>query len=293
MKKHNRVWLIVGFGMLIGFSTLALAQEGKVDRATVPFSDPSSPGTVKVTVFRGGITVTGYSGKEVIVEARVRSTALQEREDEEEVNEKAKGMRLIRSSASGLSITEEDNVMSIGSQSMKTAVDITIQVPFKTTLKLGCFNNGDISVEKVTGEVEVNNHNGGITLSDITGSVVANTFNGELKVTFVSLTPDKPMSFTTWNGDVDITLPASLKADVKMNSQQGDIYSDFDVQIKAQPPQAQEEDQDQDMDEGRGDRRERARYRISFDKTIYGAINGGGPVFTFKTFNGDIYIRKK
>jgi len=281
MKKHHRISFITGSILLIGISTLALAQEGKVDRATVPFSDPSASGTVKVTVFRGGITVTGYSGREVTVEARVRGTMLQEKE----TNEKAKGMRLISSPASGLSITEEDNVMSIGTQSIKTAVDITIQVPFKTTLKLGCFNNGDIRVGKVTGEIEVNNHNGAITLTDITGSVVANTFNGELKVTFVSITPDKPMSFSTWNGDVDVTLPGSFKADVKMNSEQGDIYSDFDVQIKPQPKQAQKMNEEEEEVDG--------KFRIKFDKTIYGAINGGGPEFTFKTFNGDIYLRKK
>jgi DUF4097 and DUF4098 domain-containing protein YvlB len=291
MKKHKQISLVFGLILLLaGSGTLALAQEGQVDRATVPFSDPSQPGTVKVTVFMGGITVTGYSGKEVIVEARVRSAVLQEQEEDEEVNEKAKGMKLIRSSASGLSITEEDNVMNIGSRSMKTAVDITIQVPFKTSLKLGCFQNGDIAVGKVTGEVEVNNHNGAITLTDITGSVVANTFNGELKVNFVSITPDKPMSFSTWNGDVDVTLPGSFKADVKMSSEQGDIYSDFDVQIVAAPPKAQEEGEEE---ESRGERRARARYRVNFDKTIYGTISGGGPEFTFKTFNGDIYIRKK
>jgi DUF4097 and DUF4098 domain-containing protein YvlB len=283
MKKHNRISLIFGLVLLIGSSALALAQEGRVDRATVPFSDPSSPGTVKVTVFRGGITVTGYSGKEVTVEARVRGSMLQE--EEEEVNEKARGMRLIRSSASGLSITEEDNVMSIGAQSMKYAVDITIQVPFKTTLKLGCFNNGDITVDKVTGEIEVNNHNGAITLTDITGSVVANTFNGELKVIFVSITPDKPMSFSTWNGDVDVTLPSSFKADIKMHSEQGDIYSDFDVQIRPQPKKTEQVDEEEEGEE--------RRFRIAFDKTIHGAINGGGPEFSFKTFNGDIYIRKK
>lgn len=283
MKKHKRISLIFGLILLIGSSALALAQEGRVDRATVPFSDPSSPGTVKVTVFRGGITITGYSGKEVTVEARVRGSMLQEQE--EEVNEKARGMSRIRSSATGLSITEEDNVMSIGSQSMKTAVDITIQVPFKTSLKLGCFNNGDITVDKVTGEIEVNNHNGAITLTDITGSVVANTFNGELKVTFVSITPDKPMSFSTWNGDVDVTLPGSFKADVKLNSEQGDIYSDFEVQIKYLPTQPQERGEEEEGAEG--------KFRIKFDKTIYGDINGGGPAFTFKTFNGDIYLRKK
>ncbi len=278
MNKHKPTSIIIGLILLIGTGTMALAQEGKVDRATVPFSDPSVPGTVKVSLFRGGITVTGYSGREVTVEARVRGSMLQEKE----VNEKARGMRLIRSSASGLSITEEDNVMSIGSQSMKTAVDITIQVPFKTSLKLGCFNNGDITVDKVTGEIEVNNHNGAITLTDITGSVVANTFNGELKVSFVSITPDKPMSFSTWNGDVDVTLPGTLKADVKMNSEQGDIYSDFDVQIKPQPIKTE-----------KADKEEEGKFRIMFDKTIYGAINGGGPAFNFKTFNGDIYLRKK
>ena len=278
MRKHKPISIIIGLILLMGIGTMALAQEDKVDRATVPFSDPSAPGTVKVTVFRGGITVTGYSGREVIVEARVRGSMLQEKE----VNEKARGMRLIRSSASGLSITEEDNVMSIGSQSMKTAVDITIQVPFKTSLKLGCFNNGDITVDKVTGEIEVNNHNGAITLTDITGSVVANTFNGELKVTFVSIMPDKPMSFSTWNGDVDVTLPGTLKADIKMNSEQGDIYSDFEVQIKPQPIKTKKADEE-----------EEGQFRIRFDKTIYGAINGGGPEFSFKTFNGDIYLRKK
>jgi hypothetical protein len=79
MKKHKPISIIIGLILLIGTGTMALAQEGKVDRATVPFSDPSVPGTVKVSLFRGGITVTGYSGREVTVEARVRGSMLQER----------------------------------------------------------------------------------------------------------------------------------------------------------------------------------------------------------------------
>jgi DUF4097 and DUF4098 domain-containing protein YvlB len=275
--KRQTIAGIIGFILIAGVSTMVLAQEGRVDRATVPFSDPSQPGLVKVQAFRGSITVTGHSGKEVMVEARVRGEVLQEQES----SEKAKGMRLIRSNASGLTITEEDNVMSIGSQAMKYAVDISVQVPVRTSLKLGAFNNGNIAVEKVTGEIEVNNHNGSIDLADISGSVVANTFNGGLTVTFASITPDKPMSFSTWNGDVDVTLPTALKADFKMHSEQGDIYSDFDVQIKPLP-------QKQEAEKGEG-----GKYRIAFDKTVYGSVNGGGPEFTFKTFNGDIYIREK
>jgi hypothetical protein len=35
------------------------------------------------------------------------------------------------------------------------------------------------------------------------------------------------------------------------------------------------------------------RYRVRVDSTTAGSINGGGPDFTFKTFNGSIYIRKR
>jgi len=31
---------------------------------------------------------------------------------------------------------------------------------------------------------------------------------------------------------------------------------------------------------------------VRIDKTVRGAINGGGPEYQFKNFNGNIYIRK-
>lgn len=282
MIKTNKRLNILGMTALVLFAaaTALPAQEDKVDRTTVPFSNPGQPGTVKISLYMGGITVTGHSGQEVMIEARVRGTMLQEQD--REVNEKARGMRLIRSSSTGLTVTEEDNVMSIGSQSMRYPVDISVQVPFKTTLKLGGYQNGDITVENITGEIEVNNYNGSIALTGITGSVVANTFNGGLTVAFVGITPDKPMSFSTWNGDVDITLPAGLKAEVKLSSEQGDIYSDFDIQMQSKPKEAQTTE-----------RGEGGKFKIVFDKTIYGTIGGGGPEFSFKTYNGDVYIRKK
>jgi DUF4097 and DUF4098 domain-containing protein YvlB len=35
------------------------------------------------------------------------------------------------------------------------------------------------------------------------------------------------------------------------------------------------------------------KYKVKIDKTTVGSINGGGPDLDFKTFNGNIYIRKK
>ena len=262
--------------VLVGM--LAFAQDNPVDRATVPFSNPSQPGYVKASVHNGGITVKGYDGKEVIVEARVREKILTE---DKKMSERAKGMRLIQIATTGLTIEEENNVMEVSVQSLKRTVDLTIQVPYSTSLNLNSFNNGDIIVEKVNGETEVNNHNGALKLTDVSGSTVAHTFNGDVLVSFSKVDSEKPMSFSNWNGDIDVTFPPDIKANVKMKSTQGNIYSDYEISIMQDPTKVVEDS-----------RKKGGKYRISFGKYIYGTINGGGPEFQFNTFNGDIFIRK-
>ncbi len=276
--------LTIGALLLFLAGAAAISQETGVDRATVPLSDPSQPAVVKASAFRGTITVTGYSGQNVIVEATVRTAALSEQEEEQdqEKNEKAKGMRLIRSAATGLTITEEDNVVGIRVQAMSQAVDLDIQVPFNTSLKLTAMAGGRIFVEKVKGDHEIQNNAGPVTLTDISGSVVAASMAGALTVTFDTISPDKPMSFTSMAGDVDVTFPATLKADLKMKSMMGDIYSDYEVAIKPTPQKVEKETKE---DSG--------KYRVAFDKTIYGTVNGGGVEYSFSTMHGNIYIRKK
>jgi hypothetical protein len=90
------------------------------------------------------------------------------------------------------------------------------------------------------------------------------------------------MSFSTMNGTIDVTLPADIKANLKMKSDNGEIWSDFDIKLtgSAQP---QVDDQ-----RGKG-----GRYRVRLDKTVYGTINGGGPELQFVTYNGSILIHKK
>src|ERR1022692_3731704 len=56
---------------LLAASLAGIAQETP-DRVNVPLSDPSRPAVVHASLMNGGITVTGYNGKEVIVEARHR-----------------------------------------------------------------------------------------------------------------------------------------------------------------------------------------------------------------------------
>jgi DUF4097 and DUF4098 domain-containing protein YvlB len=303
MRKICLFPVIVTFLLFSGI--MAFSQENPTDKATVPFSNPSKPGRIEASVHNGSIIVKGYEGKEVIVEARAREKKLieedagvaqrvareveravgravpEEKKKADEKAAKAAGMHLIQSATTGLTVEEDNNLMEISVESFKRAVDLIIQVPYSTSLELSAFNNGDIVIENVSGEIEVNNHNGAIKLSGVSGVVVANTFNGDVTVNFIKVAADKPMSFSTWNGDIDVTFPADIKANVKMKSERGDIYSDYEIKITAAPTSPVEDK-----------RKEGGKYTISFGKYIYGTINGGGPEFQFNNFNGNIFIRK-
>ena len=307
MRRKRYYQFLAGALLIVSAGLLVLAQGQPGEKATVKFSDPSKPGQLVVDNMRGSITVKGYEGKGVIVEARVREKAISEEESrskkiaekagrilppppppvsvderEKKTSDKAAGMKKIEAATTGLTIEEENNVMSVDVESWKRTTDLLIQVPYSTSLKLSSVMNGNIVVEKVNGEIEVENVNGAIRLTNVSGTVVANTVNGETAVTLDKVDPGKPMSFSSMNGDIDVTLPADIKASVKMKSEQGEIYSDFEIALK-ESSQKSEDDA----------RKKGGKYRISFEKTYLGTINGGGPELQFTTFNGDIYIRKK
>ena len=263
---------------LLVAASAGFAQEG--DKVNVPLTDPSRPATVHASLMNGGITVTGYNGKEVIVEAKARHEG---GGHEAKPDRKAEGMHRLDSRGSGLSVEEQDNEVRVGVKTMNRTVDLTIQVPFNTSLKLRCLNDGDIKVEHVSGEVDVDDLNGGVKLLNISGAVVAHSLNEDVVVTLDQVTPGKSMSFSTMNGDVDVTLPADVKARVKMKSDNGEIYSDFDVKPEANPASPK-------VTETHG---KDGKFRVQFDKVTYGSINGGGPEMQFTTFNGKIYLRKK
>ena len=67
---------------------------------------------------------------------------------------------------------------------------------------------------------------------------------------------------------------------MKFKTDRGDIYTGFDVDIKSSGPVKKEESAN-------------GVYKVVVNQWKQGNINGGGPEMTFKTYNGDIYIRKK
>jgi len=54
----------------------------------------------------------------------------------------------------------------------------------------------------------------------------------DVKATFTRYS-GKPMSFSSLNGTLDVTLPADIKANIKLQSDNGEVYSDFPVDMLA------------------------------------------------------------
>ena len=246
------------------------------NKVSVPLTDPSRPVNLRAHLVSGSITVKGADVKEVVVEAKARG------HEESRSEGRADGMKRIPMTSTGLNIEAENNNVRVSTDSYQRTIDLVITVPTRTSLSLHTVNDGNILVSGVDGELDINDVNGEVDLKNIGGSVVAHALNGHVLVTFNRVDAQKPMAFSSLNGDIDVTFPADLKANVTMRTDNGDVYSDFDVKVQPTTPQQTVED-----NRGKG-----GKYRVKIDKNVRGTINGGGQEMQFKNFNGNIYIRK-
>jgi DUF4097 and DUF4098 domain-containing protein YvlB len=251
---------------------MAACAAGSAQEITVPAQNSTRPLWVDVSTHNGSITVKTYNGKEVIVQGgnvgRDRDRGA------------PPAMKRLDMPNRGVSVEAADNRVTIRDNSPGGGDSITVTVPVETSLQLNA-HNGNITVDGVHGEVDADSHNGPIRLTNISGTVVASARNAGLTVTMDRLDASKPSSFSSVNGTISVTLPPDVKANLKMRSDNGGIYSDFDVNMTGGGAMT------------RSNTDSRGRYRIDFDRTMLGTINGGGTELTFTTVNGSIYIKKK
>ena len=268
-------------GMACGavIALLAVAGAGPAraqqdETQVVPFSDPSRPGKVEAQLLSGSITVRGENRRDVAVVMRGG-------EPRRAGNERPAppGLRRL-TQAPGFEITEERNEIKIESSSFRNGGSLELRVPLRTNLELTSVNGGMVTVENVEGELEINSTNGQVVLTNVAGSVVANATNGGLKATLSRVSGDKAMAFTTLNGNIDVTMPAGIKANLKMRSDNGDVFTDFDLQLR------------QSATGTSSATRNNGKLRVEVNRAIYGSVNGGGPEIELRSFNGTIFLRK-
>ncbi len=260
--------------------TFLTGGEESQDQVVVPLSNPGEPGRLNLQFIRGSLQVTGYDGEEVII--RYDGVPQIRNEDREEVRQN--GLRRIDRGSPGFEAVEDNNVVKIHNVSVFSKIDFEIFVPVNFSLNLSMVSGDTLSVENVNGELEISHVNGNVNLINVGGSAVINTVNGNIVTEFRSVARDKPMAFSSINGDIDVALPAESSFNVRMKSDFGAIYTDFDMEDRKEEKVQRENHFHMNMP---------VPFRISVHEWITSEVNGGGPEYRFNTLRGNIYIRKK
>jgi hypothetical protein len=220
-------------------------------------------------LFSSQVTVVGHNSDEVVLEGTGASTA----------PARAEGLKPLYNqqednTGMGLSAVKENNTLTITKASRANG-KYTIKVPKNASIvfKEANWNSSNLTLSDVDGEVELKLNGGNAILNNVSGPIVANSITGNLTIKFATLEQNKPNAISTISGKVDITLPANTKADFRLKSMQGEIYTDFDMNLK--------KSSDSDMQ------------LIGGGSTISGKTNGGGVEISVQSISSDIYIRKK
>ncbi len=236
-----------------------------------------------VDTVNGSIEATGYSGSEIKVEVSKRIEA--ETPGRLEAAKQAVKLEMTQSGDMVKLYVDGPFRCHCGGDccqgehhpGYQVYYDFKVQVPAAIRVDLYTVNSGHILVRGMMGDFDVKNVNGRIDMTDMGGSGTAKTVNGPVTATFVR-NPNAKSSFETINGNVDLTFRNGLHGDARMQTMNGGMYTDFEVSPLPLETGSMEKKNGKFV------------YRRGGATSV--RIGSGGPEFTMKTLNGDIFIRQ-
>lgn len=226
------------------------ARHCDIREQTMPSAGRLTVGSVE----NGGVTVKGWLRSDVLVRARVDTSA------DTQAEAAAMASQVAISAAGG-------EVRATGPQSTHNGgwnVSYEIFVPQATDVSLKA-NNGGVTISDVRGEIHFQTTNGGVHLRRVGGDVSGSTENGGIQVELAGNIYDgRQMEVSARNGGITVAMPSYYSAHLQAETQQGRIQSDFPVTVS-------------------GDVRPR---NLDFN------VGGGGPLIHVSTENGGVRFRK-
>lgn len=274
----------------------------------------------KVEIFVQGnsVAIQGYDGDEIVIE---------QVGERKELPKEADGLRMITGGVvdnTGVGVNSETDggILKVviprnrynGSFSVKIPRNLNLSVREDNT----SYGENKWTIVGLAGELELKTGNSKVYVEDVSGPVVANTGYGKLWISYSKVSQAAPHSISA-TGAVDVTLPADTKANLKIRSYNGDVFTDFDIATvkkeKASTNSSIEVTGYSTTIAGQqaATRAEQER-RIAVagsplsttwssdcdncppswgKETFEGTINGGGVNIQLKSSSGNIYVRKK
>ena len=224
---------------------------------------PKSTGRLELHL--GRVTVEGHSGNDIIFTSR---------DGADDKDPRADGLTSINSlglkdnTGLGLNVSEKGDVVSVYNLKKNNSPDVKILVPKGVIVAFeheGTNGAGDVKFKNMENEIEVSVQYNSVELENVTGPLTVRTIYGHVEAMLGTVIKD-PISIVSVYGYADVTIPASTKANLRMETSYGEILVDPAFNI--------------DVTGNDGDR-------------VSGKINGGGINIELSCNYGKVYLRKK
>lgn len=261
MQLFNRLFALL---IVLSITHAALSQEYKLAVSN------SKDGKLTLSNFSGPFSIEGYSGNEIII---TRSGG----DDDEHAAppERTKGLKPIYAAGTdntgiGAAVEKNGNQVTIDCLLPFTKRgNYKIKVPDNLALKIssGCERSNSIELRNMKNELEINNCHD-IDLKNVTGPLVLSTISGSINVTLTSVSKENPTSIASVSGDIDVSIPAGIAANLELSTISGNMYSDFDIEIP------------------------KGSMKRVGGNSIKTKLNGGGGDLKITNISGNIYLRK-
>ena len=205
--------------MIIMSLGLALGQEYKVAKST---------GRLEIKEVNT-VTIEGYAGSEIIFSSMDRNR------DEDG---RAKGLRAVSSlglednTGLGISVQDKGGVIEVYQLKKMDGPDITIKVPKGVLVSYvhSSPHGSDVTFRNVEGEIEVSTVHNSVELENVTGTMNVKTVHGDIDAN-LNAAMKNPISITSVHGHVDVAMPTSTKADLRLGTSWGEIFVDPEFKI--------------------------------------------------------------
>lgn len=234
--------------------------------------EPMIPGSQCRFAFenpKGSVNITGYDGTVVLVKGRQRDSYTGSTGNQG-------SLKLLQSYQFNLSAEVRENEILLKCETFNRTVDFDIMIPRNFSLNVSSADNGQITILRLDGEIEARNTNGNIDARNVSGPVVLSTVFGEARVAFSKINPGKPSMITSYDGNVEVTLPGDSNIDVSVKTAKGKILTDLDLKTQVRGTSITEN----------------GKTRIyKQDESLKARLNKGGTEIILSSYYGDITIK--
>ena len=250
--------------LALTMSTSAVAQEETFSFDWAGVSERH----MRINLTGGGVTVQGHDSDEVTI---VVTEAMPE-DDETEMTQS--GFRQLPNGGQNLVVRQDGGEIILRSGRADDYANILVRMPRNARLTVSSAMDGDIRVDDVHGELDIQAANGDVEVNGISNVAVIHAHADDLTASIAVAELPGPLVLTSWAGNVDLQMSPELRADLRWRTNYGDVLTDLDIS-DVQTVRERTDSEDGTRIEG----------------FTLGRLNGGGPEISVTTFSGDIVMR--